>query len=275
MNALRLSHVAVPGRLSDVSLRLAPGTLAGLVGPNGSGKSTLLQIAAGLLGGTGDVAWGERRLAAIPVLERARYAAWVPQEAHFEFGFSVRSVVAQGRFAHGDDGHGVDEALARCDLTHLAHRPVNRLSGGERHRVLVARAIVTGAPLQFWDEPLAALDARHALDTVDLARELTRAGRTVLVSLHDLRVAQSLDWIVVLHAGRLRAAGPPGAVLTADLLHDVFGVRARVGPGLILERPAPGARHDGGAPAARPSFARPGETGDAACCAARASDEGA
>ena len=237
MNALELNHVSVENRIAGVSLRLAPGTLAGLIGPNGSGKSTVLQVAAGLLPADGGVWWAGRDLAEVAVLERGRAAAWVPQEASFEFGFSVRSVVAQGRFAHGDDNRGVEDALERFDLTTLAERPVTRLSGGERQRVLLARAIATEAPLQLWDEPLAALDVRHALETLKFAGELARGGKTMLLSLHDLRVAHCLDVVIVLHEGRLRAIGPPAAVLTPELLREVFGVRARSGPGLILELP--------------------------------------
>lgn len=237
MSALELRQVSVPGRLTDVSLQIAPGALVGLVGPNGSGKSTLLQVAAGVLNGTGEVTWSRRTLSGIPYLERGRMATWVPQEANFEFGFPVESVVAQGRFAHGDDGRLVDEALARFDLVSLADRPVNRLSGGERHRVLLARAMVTDAALQFWDEPFAALDVRHALDGLMLARGLTRAGKTVLFSLHDLRVAQCLDVVIVLHGSKLRAIGAPDQVLTPTLLQEVFGVRARITPGLTLELP--------------------------------------
>lgn len=236
--ALAIRGATVPGRLHDVSLALAPGTLAGLVGPNGAGKSTLLQVAAGLLPSSGGVAWNGRALGEFTPLERGRRAAWVPQEARFEFGFSVRSVVAQGRFAHGDDERGVDAALARFDLTALADRPVNRLSGGERQRVSLARALVTDAPLQFWDEPLAPLDPRHGLEVLMLARELAkRRDATLLFSLHDLRVAHCLDVVAVLHEGRLRAFGPPAQVLTPELFAEVFGVRARTGEGLILELP--------------------------------------
>ena len=237
MSTLTLNNVAVTGRLEPVSLQLGPGQLVGLVGPNGSGKSTLLQAAAGLLPHAGDVRWHDRPLRDIPMLERGRLTAWVPQEAHFEFGFSVRSVVAQGRFAHDDDEHGVDTALARFDLTALADRPVNRLSGGERQRVLLARAVVTQADIQLWDEPLAALDPRHALEVLMLGRELTRAGGTLVFSLHDLRMAHCLDVVAVLDHGRLRAIGPPEEVLTPALLLDVFGVQARTEPGLTLFLP--------------------------------------
>lgn len=241
MTALTLKSVTVPGRLHDVSLSLPPGTLTGLIGPNGSGKSTLLQVAAGLLpvptAFPAAVTWNNRPLSEISFTERGRLATWVPQEARFEFGFTVRSVVAQGRYAHGDDDLGVEAALTQLDLTSLAERPVNQLSGGERQRVLLARALVTAAPLQLWDEPLAPLDPRHALEVLARAHHFTRAGGTLLLSLHDLRSAFSLDHIIVLHQGRLRAAGKPADVLTPDLLLDVFGVRARELPGLTLELP--------------------------------------
>jgi iron complex transport system ATP-binding protein len=103
--------------------------------------------------------------------------------------------------------------------------------------VLIARALVTAAPLQLWDEPLAPLDPRHALEVLMHARRVTRAGSTLLFSLHDLRVANCLDFVVVLHQGRLRAAGPPDVVLTPELLLEVFGVRARQIEGLTLELP--------------------------------------
>jgi iron complex transport system ATP-binding protein len=237
MIALSLTNLSVGERLRDVSLDLPEGVLVGLVGPNGSGKSTLLQAAAGLLPATGRVIWRGRPLSAIPFVERGKLTAWVPQEAQFEVGFSVRSVVAQGRFAHGDDEAGVEAALAALDLLGLAGRPVNQLSGGERHRVLLARALATSAPLQLWDEPLAALDVRHALQTLVLAENLKKRGGTVLVSLHDLRVAHCFDYVVVMQAGRIAAQGKPAAVLTPELLFSVFGVQARIEPGLILTLP--------------------------------------
>ncbi len=237
MNALTLRGAGVPGRLEPADLDLPAGLRVGLVGPNGSGKSTLLQVAAGLLPCTGTVAWSGRALGSIPVMERGRMTTWAPQEARFEFGFPVRSVVAQARFAHGDDDQGVDEALARFGLTALAERPVDRLSGGERMRVLLARACATGARLHLWDEPLAPLDVRHALEVAALAAEFAREGRTIVLSLHDLRLALSLDLLVVMDRLRIRAVGTPAEVLGPELIHEVFGVRSRTGPGLVLDLP--------------------------------------
>ena len=237
MMALELQGVAVAGRLKPMDLAFEPGQMIGLVGPNGSGKSTLLSVAAGLLPSAGGVRWNGTPLAKIDMAERGRLAAWVPQEARFEFGFTVRSVVAQGRFAHGDDGAGVEDALDALDLRELADRPVNRLSGGERQRVLLARALANGAPLQLWDEPLAALDVRHGLQILMRARSLSLHGGTVIMSLHDLRIAHCLDLVVMLDRGGLAAVGKPEDVLTEQRVLDVFGVRMREAPGMILELP--------------------------------------
>ncbi|NWJ40816.1 MAG: ABC transporter ATP-binding protein [Geothrix sp.] len=235
--ALHASSLAVPGRLEAVSLDLGPGELVALVGPNGAGKSTLVQALAGLLPAEGLVQWYGQPLSRITMPERGRRLAWVGQEAHFEFAFPVREVVAQGRYAWGDDLSGVAEALAELDLTHLAERPVTRLSGGERHRVGLARALATGAPIQLWDEPVAQLDVRHALEVMRLARRLADGGGTVLVSLHDLRAAYRFDRVLVLDRGRLVGNGRPHDVLTADLIREVFRVEATFVESLVPELP--------------------------------------
>jgi iron complex transport system ATP-binding protein len=235
--ALHASALAVPGRLEPLSLDLGPGELVALVGPNGAGKSTLIQALAGLLPAQGTVAWNGQPLSRIAVLERGRRLAWVGQEAQFEFAFPVREVVAQGRFAWEDDPSGVAEALAELDLTHLAERPVTRLSGGERHRVGLARALATGASLQLWDEPVAQLDVRHALEVLRLARRLSDGGGTVLVSLHDLRAAYRFDRVLVLDRGQLVGNGRPHEVLTAALIREVFRVEATFVESLVPELP--------------------------------------
>ena len=238
--ALHASALAVPGRLEAVSVDLGPGELVALVGPNGAGKSTLIQALAGLLPAHGIVRWNGQSLSGIAMAERGRGLAWVGQEAQFEFAFPVREVVAQGRYAWGDDPSGVAEALAELDLAHLAARPVTRLSGGERHRVGLARALATAAPSQLWDEPVAQLDVRHALEVMRLARRLVDAGGTVLVSLHDLRAAYRFDRVLVLDQGRLVGNGGPHDVLTAALIREVFRVKATFVESLVPELPEDG-----------------------------------
>ena len=237
ISALHASALSVPGRLEAVSLDLGPGELVAVVGPNGAGKSTLIQALAGLLPAEGSVLWNGQPLSRIPFAERGRQLAWVSQEAHFEFAFPVREVVAQGRYAWGDDPLGVAEALAELDLTHLADRAATRLSGGERHRVGLARALATQAPIQLWDEPVAQLDVRHALEVLRLARRLSDGGSTVLVSLHDLRAAYRFDRVLVLDRGRLVGNGKPHDVLTAALIREVFRVEATFVESLVPELP--------------------------------------
>ena len=234
---LRADGLTLDGRLQDVSLALEPGQMVAVVGPNGAGKSTLLQVLAGLLPARGRILWRGRELARIPYLERGRMLTWVGQEAHAEFAFPVREVVAQGRHAWDDDGQGVEAAMAALDITHLAGRPITQLSGGERRRVFLARALATGAPLQLWDEPAASLDVRHALEVLQLARRLAAGGATLLVSLHDLRSAFRFDRVLVLDQGAAAGFGPPEAVLTPELIQAVFRVRALMGPALTLVLP--------------------------------------
>lgn len=229
--------LSVEGRLGPLDVALPAGCLAAVVGPNGAGKSTLLQALAGLLPARGEVRWQGDVLSGLAMLDRGRRCAWVGQEAHFEFDFPVAEVVAMGRYAHGDDGQGVDEAIAALDLVHVAHRPVTQLSGGERARTQLARSLATDAAMLLWDEPLAQLDVRHQLEVLMLAKRLALSGRTVLMSVHDLRVAHCMDAVLVLQEGRLRGFGAPSEVLTPDVILSVFGVRAREDQGLVLELP--------------------------------------
>jgi iron complex transport system ATP-binding protein len=235
---LTAEGLTLGGRLRDVSLHLEAGLMVAVVGPNGAGKSTLLQVLAGLLQAQGRILWNGRELSRIPFLERGRTLTWLGQESHAEFAFPVREVVAQGRHAWGDDRQGVDEALAILDIAYLADRPITQLSGGERRRVFLARALATGAPLQLWDEPTASLDVRHGLEVLKLARRLADQGTTLLVSLHDLRTALCFDRVLVLDRGSMVGFGPPEAVLTPELIHTVFRVQARKAEALTLELPS-------------------------------------
>jgi iron complex transport system ATP-binding protein len=234
---LRAEGLSLGSRLADVSFRLEKGTLTAVVGPNGAGKSTLLQVVAGLLNAEGRVFLDGQDLSTIPYLERGRLMTWLGQESHADFGFSVRDVVAQGRYAWGDDGHGVDAAMEAMDIVHLAQRPVTNLSGGERRRTFLARALANNAPVQLWDEPTANLDVRHGLDVYRRAREFSERGGTLLVSLHEIRTAFRFDQVMVLDSGRLMGIGRPHDVLTPDLIRRIFRVEARLGESLLLELP--------------------------------------
>ena len=240
-SALSCSSLCLSHRLVDVSLSFEAGLTVAVVGPNGAGKSTLLQALAGLLHVDGEIRWNGHELSRIPFLQRGRTLAWLGQESHAEFAFPVRDVVAQGRHAWGNDDQGVEEAMARLDIQDLAARPVTELSGGERRRVFLARALATQAPLQLWDEPASSLDVRHSLEVMALAKDLATAGGTPVVSLHDLRQAFRFDRVLVLEKGRIAGFGRPHDVLTKDLIRSVFRVEATFVESLVLQlmdRPA-------------------------------------
>lgn len=228
---------ALDGRtlVRELSLRAAPGQVTGLVGPNGSGKSTALRCVYRALRPTGGTVFVDRRdLTSLTLRESARAVAAMTQDSSVDLDFIVEEVVALGRAPHlsGNQALGererdlVTATMARLDIGHLAHRGILTLSGGERQRVLVARALVQEPEILVLDEPTNHLDIRHQIELLSLLRG---SGPTVLVVLHDLNLAAAAcDRLAVLSQGRLVASGTPGEVLTAELLREVFGVRADV-----------------------------------------------
>ncbi|WP_031068855.1 ABC transporter ATP-binding protein [Streptomyces sp. NRRL WC-3742] len=218
----------------EVGLRAAPGQVVGLIGPNGSGKSTLLRCVYRVLRPAGgSVRLDGEDLHALTPRESARRVAALTQEHSAEFDFTVAEVVAMGRLPHrrGLSGPGAADEAERCawairrvGVEHLAERGFLNLSGGEKQRTLIARALVQEPRLLVLDEPTNHLDVAHQLEVLALARE---AGPTVLTALHDLNLAAAhCDLLYVLRAGRIVASGPPEEVLRPELLAEVFGVRA-------------------------------------------------
>lgn len=228
--------------VDGVSFTARVGRVTALVGPNGAGKSTVLKAVLGLLPlAGGRITWDGRPLTTLDALRRARLVAYVPQHSRLVAGMNVLNVVAMGRYAHqgglarlsSADHRAVDEALAQVDAIGLATRRFDELSCGESHRVLLARALATGAPLILLDEPTAALDIGHALSALALLRRLAGEGRAVVAVLHHLdEVRQAADDAVLLHRGRVLISGVVDAVLAAQPLVEAFGVAPVVGGAL-------------------------------------------
>ncbi|MEP9403330.1 ABC transporter ATP-binding protein [Sphingomonas sp. VNH70] len=226
--------------LREVSATFAPGSFVGIVGPNGAGKSTLARALTGLVRGTGSVTIDGQPIAALPPAAIARAVAYLPQGQVLHWPLAVERVVALGRLPHlapfsrlGDaDRTAIDAAMARVAVEDLRTRDATTLSGGERARVLLARALAQGASALVVDEPLAALDPRHRIEVASLLRAEADGGALVIAVLHDLGLAARLcDRLLLLDHGRLVADGAPAAVLTPEHLATVFGVRAWFGAG--------------------------------------------
>ena len=231
--------------VDDVDVRGTAGTLVGLVGPNGAGKTTVLRAIQGTVAhDAGTIRLGGEDATELSARERSRRVASVPQETGLSFSFSVRHVVEMGRTPHrgrftgpsATDVEAVERAMARASVEQFADRPITSLSGGERQRVVLARALAQETPALLLDEPTASLDVAHAVSTMALLRRLVDDGRAAIAAIHDLEMAaRYCDQIVMLADGRVRAAGPPTAVLEAATTGDVFDVEAFVG-----ENPATG-----------------------------------
>jgi len=219
-----------------VSLTVAGGCLLGLIGPNGAGKSTLLRALAGLLPAGGRMVIDGQPLARLSRPARARTIAYLAQERDVHWPVTVRQLVALGRLPRGGAWSGADPAadaaavaaaLRRTGLEALAERPVTRLSGGERARALLARALAVEAPILLADEPIAALDPEHQLQVLGLLRRHAEAGAAVVVVLHDLSAAARFcHQLVLLDQGQVVAAGAPAAVLTPETLARHYRVSA-------------------------------------------------
>ena len=217
---------------SEVSLEVDAGQVVGIIGPNGSGKTTLLRAVYRVLRPRlGRVVVGEDDLWELRSSEAARRIAVVVQEPRSDFEFTVREVVAMGRSPHqsafaresAEDRQRVDYALTHVNIVELADRSFSTLSGGEKQRALIARALVQEARVLILDEPTNHLDIRYQFEVLDLIRGV---GVTTLMSVHDVNLAaEYCDRIVVLQEGRIRAAGPVETVLLPEVLEPVFGVR--------------------------------------------------
>lgn len=222
--------------LRDVKVTLAAGELTALIGANGAGKTTLLNVLAGVLNPkVGEVRLGNATLQRVPAQMRGRRIAYLPQENAVHWPLPVRDVVALGRLPFagrslgglGDaDRQAVDAVIAAVGLTEFAGRPVTELSGGERRRALVARALVGAPEALLADEPAAGLDPARALDVIAAFRRATANGAAVLMAMHDLELAARFaDRLIMLHDGRIVAEGPAAKVLTAERLAECYGVR--------------------------------------------------
>lgn len=232
--------------LKGITLDVAAGEFIGLIGPNGAGKSTLLRAALGLLRGSGDIRIAGHDAASLSARERAHHVAYLPQEREIAWPVSVESLVAFGRAPHrslgglsAQDIAVIERAIRRMEIDEFRQRSATELSGGEKARVLIARALAQDAPLLLADEPTVGLDPWHQITLMRIFSDLAREGRGVVASMHDLGLAAR--WctrLIMIDHGLIVADGSPEAVLTAESLRQVYGVTSfidTVAGGMVVQ----------------------------------------
>jgi iron complex transport system ATP-binding protein len=220
--------------LDAVNITIRPGQMIGLIGPNGSGKTTLLRLLAGLRRPeSGLVLYNGRSASDIGRRQLARTIAYLAQVADVHWHMQVEYLIELGRLPHrrmmqgpgAADRQAVERAIEACDVGAFRARTMSEVSGGERLRILLARALAVEAELLLADEPIAGLDPRHQLQVMDLLRQTARNGRGVVVVLHDLALAgRYCDRLVLLTDRRIIADGAPSEVLTDFNIAQAHGV---------------------------------------------------
>ncbi|WP_106400838.1 ABC transporter ATP-binding protein [Actinocorallia populi] len=233
--------------IDDLDVAIPPGVITTIIGPNGCGKSTLLRTLSRLLKpARGTVVLDGEDIARLRTRDVAKKLGLLPQAPVAPEGLTVADLVARGRHPHqswlrqwsSDDADVVERALAMTGVSDLADRPVDALSGGQRQRVWISMTLAQGTDLLLLDEPTTYLDLAHALDVIDLVDDLHESGCTVVMVLHDLNLAvRYSDNLIVMKSGAILAQGHPREVVTAELLHEAFGLRARVIDDPVSDRP--------------------------------------
>ncbi|NLL95010.1 MAG: ABC transporter ATP-binding protein [Thermoplasmatales archaeon] len=225
--------------VKDVSFKIEPGMLIGLIGPNGCGKSTMMKCINRLHKSTS----GDVLVDGVSVMDKkpgeiAKVIASVPAEMKASFGLTVFETVMLGRYPYlkniwwetEQDESMVLDTLKKFGVYHLRDRPLNMLSSGERQRALIAKAYVQEPRLMLVDEPTSHLDMRYKLEVMEYLYAMVKTDMSILVAEHDISLmARYCDLCIIMKAGEIVAVGPPKEVITSELIESVYGVSATVG----------------------------------------------
>ncbi|MCK9323637.1 MAG: ABC transporter ATP-binding protein [Candidatus Methanomethylophilaceae archaeon] len=223
----------------DVSFKLEPGKLVGLIGPNGCGKTSMMRCINKMHPmSSGDVMLDGQSVHSLTISEIAKKVANVPAELKNSFGLTVYETVMLGRYPHlknmwwetDVDESSVIDALKKFGVTQLQDRPLNMLSSGERQRVLIAKAYVQEPRLMLVDEPTAHLDMKYKLDVMEYLTAMVKKDMTILVAEHDISLmARYCNQCIIMKKGEIVSMGDPKEIITEELIQDVYEVSASVG----------------------------------------------
>lgn len=237
VNGLNMSYGTVKV-LSDISMKLERGRFYGILGPNGSGKTTLLKsIAKALKLKAGTVFIGDADVNNMRNRELSTKVACMYQSTESSCDFSIMDVVLMGRYPYinrfqregNSDRDIAHKAMVASNVWHLKDRKINEVSGGERQRVYVARALVQQTEVVLLDEPVSHLDIHHQMEVLDIIKGLTRENKTVVTVLHDLNLASAYcDHLILINEGAIISQGEPGKVLTSENIEKAYGIKPHI-----------------------------------------------
>lgn len=225
--------------LHDIHMTVRQGEMIGLIGPNGSGKTTLLKSIAHLHHLPEKTIWlKERPIETYARKELARWMSVVFQDTSVAFDFTAEEIVQMGQYAHKspkteagrkEERARIDEAFAKLEIEQLRTRSILEMSGGQRQLVMIAKMFVQQTPIYLLDEPISALDIYYQLLVLQLLREESEKGKTILIVLHDLNLAARFcTTLALLKEGEIVQVGAPKEVLKESLLMTSYDVVATV-----------------------------------------------
>ncbi len=233
--------------LQTISLSVERGKMVAILGPNGSGKTTLIKILSAVLTGQGEVVVNGEGIDTYGRRELSKLFAVVQQESRVNFPYTAAEIVLMGRASYHspfalEGKKDLEAARASMDLTDclsLSDRYLHELSGGEKQRVMIARALAQEPEILLLDEPSAFLDLKHQIQVFELLRRLNRErGLTIVAALHDLNLAALFfPRLIMLREGKIYRDGSPKEVLTEETIEEVYGIRVRVEHDPVSEKP--------------------------------------
>lgn len=236
MTSLQAIDIALDRRLRPTSLDFPPGQLVALVGPNGGGKTSLLRAVARVEQASGSVTVDGEDIDSAPEARRRRLLSFLPASRDVTWPISARDVIALG--FDKPDGDRIADLIELLELDALAERPVDRLSTGERARVLIARALASRPRVLLLDEPLSNLDPYWVIRFFDIFRSAAASGQTLLVALHDLAQLPRFDRALLIAEGEVQMDETPASLVASERFGEIFRIREDADGEWAIRRPA-------------------------------------